>query len=175
MTITPLFFLLFGLLPQRAAGQGAPVQATIACQSELRWINNDQKFYSLANPFQINLFSSTGIGCTPAEVRVTAIYLDNDENVVCSGVVDNVAQQDQNTQSIVLEFKPLIALEFVRWRNGLRPPQPIAKRLVCIGPDQLTEASRNETDRAASVRIIITLLPRNGGLSNLEIKVDPRR
>ncbi|HLQ77204.1 MAG TPA: hypothetical protein VK210_07605, partial [Terriglobia bacterium] len=142
---------------------------------ELRWINSEQKFYGLGNTFSLNLFASAGAGCTPGEIRVTAVYLDYDQNVVCSGVVDNVAQLDQNTQSVVLEFKPLTVLEFVRWRNGLRPPQPVAKRLACIGPDQLTEVSRNETDRAVSVRLFVTLLARNGAMSNLEIKVDPRR
>jgi hypothetical protein len=176
--MTPFFLILFGLLPQRGVVVPQPANQTnisLGCQSDLRWINNDMKFYSLGSIFQVNLFSAVGAGCTPAEIRVSAVFLDNDENIVCSGSIDNVAQVDQNTQSTILEFKPLVSLEFVRWRNGLRPPQPLAKRLICIGPDQLTEVSRLETDRAASVRIYLTLLPRNGGLSNVEIKVDPRR
>lgn len=177
--MTPLFLLFFGMLSQRG---GVPTNqpqtqtsSAISCQSELFWINTDQKIYSLASTFPINLFSAVGAGCTPGELRVSAVFVDHNEDIVCSGVVENVAIVDQNTQSIFLEFKPLVPLEFVRWRNGLRPPQPIAKRLVCIGPDQLTEVSRIETDRAASVRIIITLLPRSGGVSNVDIKVDPRR
>jgi len=175
--ITPLFLLLFGLLPQRGGQTPQSTQPNVAltCLSELRWINPDQKFYSLGSTFQINLFSAVGSGCTPAELRVSAIFVDHDDNIVCSGVVENVANVGQNTQSIFLEFKPLVPLEFVRWRNGLNPPQPIAKRLVCIGPDQLTEVSRIETDRAASVRIFITLLPRTGGEASVEVKVDPRR
>jgi hypothetical protein len=183
--LSPLFVLLFGLLPQRggqtlpfptnSAPQAAQAAAAIKCDTEIRWLNNEQKFYSLGNTFTLNLFTAAGTSCTPAEIRVTAIYLDYDENVVCSGVVDNVAQVDQNTQSVVLEIKPLTLLEFVRWRNGLRPSQPVAKRLTCIGPDQLTEVSRNETDRATSLRVFVTLLARNGGMSNLEVKVDPRR
>src|SRR6187402_1761350 len=174
--MTPLLLLFFGLLPQRAPNQ-PPQQpaAVLSCQSDLRWLNTDQRFYSLGAPFQINMFSAVGSGCTPAEVRVSAVFIDHDDNIVCSGVVENVAIVDQSTQSIFLEFKPLVPLEFVRWRNGLRPPQPIAKRLVCIGPDQLTEVSRIETDRAAAVRIFVTLLARSGAVSNVEIKVDPRR
>jgi len=180
--MTPLFLILFGLMPQRGGqqfptnpGTGGQTAAAVHCDADIRWINSDQKFYNLGNTFTLNLFASTGAGCTPGEIRVTAVYLDYDQNVVCSGVVDNVAQLDQNTQSVVLEFKPLTVLEFVRWRNGLRPPQPVAKRLACIGPDQLTEVSRNDTDRSVSLRLFITLLARNGGMSNLEVKVDPRR
>jgi hypothetical protein len=177
--LTPLFLFFFGLLPQRGGTLPTPPAnqpaASLSCQSDLRWLNTDQKIYSLASTFQINLFSAVGSGCAPGELRVSAVFIDHNEDIVCSGVVENVAIVDQNTQSIFLEFKPLVPLEFVRWRNGLRPPQPIAKRLVCIGPDQLTEVSRIETDRAASVRIFITLLPRSGAVSNIEIKVDPRR
>jgi hypothetical protein len=173
--LTPLFLLFFGMMPQRA---GTPTQPNVAvsCQSELRWINNDIKLYSLGSVFQANLFSVVGVGCTPAEIRVSAVFLDSDENVICSGAIENVAQVDQSTQTAILEFKPLVALEFVRWRNGLRPPQPLPKRLICIGPDQLTEVSRLETDRATSLRIFVSLLSRNGGgVSNVEIKIDPRR
>jgi hypothetical protein len=177
--MTPLFMLLFGLLPQRAvvpANQPPAQTATsLSCQSQLFWINPNQRIYSLGSTFQINLFSSVGSGCTPGELRVSAVFIDHNDEIVCSGVVENVAIVDANTQSIFLEFKPLVPLEFVRWRNGLRPPQPIAKRLICIGPDQLTEVSRIETDRAAQVRIFVTLLPRNGGVSNVDINIDPRR
>jgi hypothetical protein len=179
--MTPLFLLFFGLLSQRGGippnQPQAQSQSNTAyyCQSQLFWINPTQKIYGLGSTFPIDLFSSVGSGCTPGELRVSAVFIDHNDEIVCSGVVENVAIVDQNTQSIFLEFKPLVPLEFVRWRNGLRPPQPIAKRLVCIGPDQLTEVSRIETDRAASVRIFITLLPRNGGVSNVDVNVDPRR
>lgn len=174
--MTSLLYLMLALMPQRGGGPNQPNNPnSVTCVSDLRWVNNNQRFYSLASTFQVNLFSAVGIGCTPSEIRVMAIYLDGDENVICSGVVEGLAQLDQNTQSTILEFKPLVLLEFVRWRNGLRPSQPVARRLACIGPDQLTEVSRNETDRAISLRLYITLLPRNGGMSDLEIRVDPRR
>ena len=169
---------MFGLLSQRGLQttpqQNAQTTVSSSCMSDLRWINSDMKIYNLGTTFSINLFSAVGLGCAPAEIRVTAVFLDADENVLCSGVIENVASIDQNTQSTILEFKPLNILEFVRWRNGLRPAQPIAKRLVCIGPDQLLEVSRVETDRATSIRLYVTLLPRSGGVSNIEIKVDPR-
>ena len=180
MVMTPLFLFLFSLLPQRGgvtvpANPATTNNAAVTCFSELRWINSNQKIYSLASTFNLSFFSAVGSGCGTAEVRVTAIYLDAEENVICSGSVENIAQVDQNAQITILEFKPMILLEFVRWRNSLRGgAQPPPRRLACIGPDQLTEVSRNETDRAYSVRFEITLLPRNGGMSNLEIRIDPR-
>lgn len=187
--MTPILFALLGLFQRGLQVQPQPNNSAISttgasnatnqgtaftCMSDLRWINSNLKIFSLASPITINLFSAVGAGCAPAELRVSAIYLDTDENVICSGVVESVAGIDQNTGSTILEFRPVNLLEFVRWRNGLRPAQPAAKRLVCIGPDQLLEVSREETDRASSVRLYVTLLPRNGGLSNLEIKLDPR-
>src|SRR4249920_1952118 len=101
MMMTPLFLLLTGLLPQRGVAPAANPQSNLAapCSSELVWVNNNQKFYNLGNTITINLFSGVGSGCTPAELRVMAIYLDPDDNVVCSGTVEAVAQIDQNTQS----------------------------------------------------------------------------
>jgi hypothetical protein len=178
--MTPLFLFLFGLMPQRggtvAGSNPGQANAAITCFSELRWINGNQKFYSLNSPITLSFFSAVGSGCTPAEMRVSAIFLDVDENVICSGVVENIAQVDQNTQTTILEFKPLILLEFVRWRNTLRGgAQPAPRRLACIGPEQLTEVSRNETDRANSLRIDVTVLTRSGGMSNLEIRIDPHQ
>jgi len=178
--MTPLFLFLLGLMPQRG-GTVAPsnpgqANAAITCFSELRWVNANQKFYSLGTPINLSFFSAVGSGCTPAELRITAIYLDPEENVICSGVIENIAQVDQNSQLTILEVKPLILLEFARWRNVLRGgAQPAPRRLACIGPEQLTEVSRNETDRASSVRIDVTLLTRSGGMSNLEIRIDPHQ
>lgn len=180
MVMTPLFLFLFGLMPQRG-GATVPVNPTsqnsaaVTCFSELRWINSNQRVYSLASTFSLSFFSAVGSGCATAEVRVTAIYLDAEENIICSGSVENIAQVNTNADVTILEFKPMILLEFVRWKNSLRGgAQPPPRRLACIGPEQLTEVSRNETDRAYTVRLEVTLLPRNGGMSNLEIRIDPR-
>ena len=94
--------------------RSAQTSTSLSCESALYWINTDQKIYSLASTFQINLFSSVGSGCTPGELRVSAVFIDHNDEVVCSGVVENVAIVDQNTQTIFLEFKPLVPLEFVR-------------------------------------------------------------
>ena len=180
MTI-PIFSLLFGFLAQR--GASLPPTANIPtsrdnptsvfCSTDLRWINSDIRFYSLSSTVPISLFSIVGAGCAPAEIRVSAVFLDYDQNVICSGAVDNAASQSQITQAINFEFKPLNLQEFVRWRNGAN--QPPAKRLICIGPYQPIEVTHNETDRASSVRLYLSVLTRSGGMSTVEIKVDPRR
>jgi hypothetical protein len=180
MTI-PIFSLLFGFLAQRSAPlpptanipTSRDATAAVFCSTDLRWINSDMRFYSLSSTIPISLFSVVGAGCAPAEIRVSAVFLDYDQNVICSGSVDNAASQSQNAQAINLEFKPLNIQEFVRWRNGAN--QPPAKRLTCIGPDQTVEVTHNETDRASSVRLYLSVLARSGGMSTVEIRVDPRR
>src|SRR5215203_1122954 len=100
---TPLFLLFFGMMSQRGGVPSNQPQTqtstSLSCESALFWINTDQRIYSLASTFQINLFSSVGSGCTPGELRVSAVFMDHNEEVVCSGVVENVAIIDQNTQS----------------------------------------------------------------------------
>jgi len=181
MMTTAIFPLLFGFLLQR--GNPVPPSANIPtardnpaasfCSADLRWINSDIRFYSLSSTIPISLFAIVGAGCAPAEIRVSAVFLDFDQNVICSGSVENAASQNANAQAVNFEFKPLNIQEFVRWRNGTG--QPPARRLICIGPDQPVEVTHNETDRASSVRLYLSVLTRNGGMSTVEIRVDPRR
>ena len=131
---------LVEMLEQREQKQApsAPV-----CSAEIRAAQSaDQKRVpvnaSAAVPF--NLFSVVTKpvdACLQAEVRVTASYLDANDALVCSGVVENVATQTSLTESINLEVRPWNLREFVRWTN--EPPQTNsgAKRLVCINAEGL--------------------------------------
>src|ERR1700674_1648371 len=68
----------------------------------------------------LNVFSTVSRpaeGCLPAEIRVTASYLDAADNLVCSGAVENIAIQTSLTQSVNLDIRPWNFREFVRWRN----------------------------------------------------------
>jgi hypothetical protein len=169
---------LMELLDQKNQKQApsAPI-----CSAEIRAVGSlEQKSIPptavAAVPF--NLFSVVTKpvdSCLQAEVRVTASYLDANDTLVCSGVVENAATQTSLTESINLEIHPWNLREFVRWRN--EPPQMNsgAKRLICINADGLSEARSEELARVTSVRVRATVLPRGGGMSTMEMRIVPQR
>ena len=116
--------------------------------------------------------------CLPAEVSVTGLYLDADDNMICSGTIDNVAYVSsaiKPAQTVNLDVRPWNFLEFVRWRN--EPPERNSgpKRLVCFNPEGTAEATPEELGRVASVRVRANALPKNGGTSTVEIQLRLRR
>jgi hypothetical protein len=151
------------------------------CAAEIRPVGTlDQRRVPVtptaAVPF--NLFSVVTKpleSCLQAEVRVTASYLDANDGLICSGVVDNVATQTSLTESINLEIRPWNLQEFVRWKN--EPPQTNsgAKRLTCINAEGLNEVRSEELARVSSVRVRATVLPRGGGMSTMEMQIIPQR
>jgi hypothetical protein len=151
------------------------------CAAEILGVGSpDQRRVPLtptaAVPF--NLFSvvtKPENACLQAEVRVTASYLDGNDALICSGVVENVATQTSLTESINLEIRPWNLREFVRWTN--EPPQTNsgAKRLTCINVEGLSEVRSEELARVTSVRIRATVLPRGGGMSTMEVQIVPQR
>ena len=73
------------------------------CSAEIRWVNgSEQKIVpsNSATVVRLNLFSTiskpTDV-CLPAEIRVTASYLDASDNLVCSGAIENLAIQNTLT------------------------------------------------------------------------------
>src|SRR5436190_3644853 len=91
------------------------------CSAELRVVgSNIAGSVSAEALVPINLYSTVSKPantCLPAEVRVAASYLDAFDNLICSGVVENVASQSNFIQSVNLFIRPWNLQEFVRWRN----------------------------------------------------------
>jgi hypothetical protein len=127
---------------------------------------------------EMNLMSTVSkpvSDCLSAEVQVAAIYFDANDRLVCSGVIAGVATQRRVVETINLEVRPWNFQEFVRWKN--EPPQTNsgAKRLSCLSPEGLVEASPEELGRVTSVRIRATVLSRSSGLSTAEIQIRLQR
>jgi len=154
---------------------------TPVCSAEIRRVNESEKRRVALNSAAVtplNLFSVVTKpidACLQAEIRVTASYLDANDNLVCSGVVENVASQDNLAQSINLEIRPWNLREFVRWTNEPPETNSGARRLVCVSADGLTEATSEQLGRVALVRVRATVLPRGGGTSTTEIQLSPQR
>jgi len=149
------------------------------CTADLRWVSNgeDRKVAGTsAATVPLNLFSVVGrpTECLPAEIRVTASYLDTAGNLICGGAVENAALQTSPTQNVNFDVRPWNLREFVRWRN--EPPQTNsgAKRLVCLNPEGVVEATDEEFARISTVRVRATVLPTNGGTATVEIKLNLR-
>jgi hypothetical protein len=155
-------------------------QAQSICNVEVRRVSGpDQRRVAanLAAVVPLNLFATIGKptdACLPAEVRVAASYLDASENLVCSGVVENVASQSALIQNINLDIHPWDFREFVRWKN--EPPERNSgpKRLVCLNTESTAEANSEELGRIASVRVRVTVFPKSGGQSTTEIQLNLR-
>ena len=98
-----------------------------ACSAEILWVNGaEQKIVpsDSAAVVRLSLFSTISKPpdvCLPAEIRVTASYLDASSNLICSGTVENLAIQNTLTGTINLDIRPWDLREFSRWRN--EPPQ----------------------------------------------------
>jgi len=157
-----------------------PPRPVPVCSVEVRRVNGPDRRRvptNVASVVPLNLFSTVSRpseGCLPAEIRVTASYLDASENLVCSGAIENIALQTGLTQSINLEIRPWNFREFARWRN--EPPQTNSgpKRLVCVNPDGTAETTPEELERVTSARVRATILPAGGGMSTTEIELSLR-
>jgi hypothetical protein len=150
------------------------------CSVEVRRVNGAEARKVPANAgavVPLNLFSTVSRpadGCLPAEIRITASYIDASDNLVCSGTVESIAIQSALTQSINLEIRPWNFREFVRWKN--EPPQSNSgpKRLVCLNSEGTAETTSEEFDRVFSARVRATILPAGGGMSTTEIQLNLR-
>lgn len=156
------------------------LQEKPVCSAEIRWVNSSEPRKvpgSALAVVPLNLFSTVSkpSGCLPAEIRVTASYLDAANNLVCSGVVENLAVQNALTQSVNLDIRPWNHREFARWRN--EPPRVNSgpKRLVCFDPEGLDEATSEELARVSSLRLRVTVLAAGSGMSTAEILISLQR
>jgi len=147
------------------------------CSAELRRVNGQDLRKVPPNAQAIvpmNLFSSISQPsetCTPAEIRLTATYLDANDNLICSGTVENIASQTGLTQTVNLEIRPWNFREFVQWTN--EPPQNRSgpKRLLCMNVEGTAEATPQELERVSSARVRAIVLPAGGGMSTAEIQL----
>ena len=172
---------MLGLLERQSQGdRREPPRPLPVCSVEVRRVNGTEVRKVPANAGAVvpmNLFSTVSRpvdGCLPAEIRITASYLDASDNLVCSGTVESTAIQSALTQSINLEIRPWNLREFVRWKN--EPPQTNSgpKRLVCVNPEGTAETTSEELERVFSARVRATILPAGGGMSTTEIHLNLR-
>ncbi len=150
------------------------------CSAEVLWTVGEKPLTaSRSAPWRtLTLFSSVSLPaarCLPAEVRLTASYFDANDDLLCSGTVEDAARQGVSTQTTTFEVRLTNPFEFVRWRSG---PRATALRWLpfdCSRPDGTGDVTQGELDRATSVRLYATVLPPNGGAATgmLQIILTP--
>src|SRR5437016_11767661 len=93
-------------------------QKPAGCSADLRWVTGGEDLKVPSNGaavVQMNLFSTISrpsSACLAADVIVSASYLDALDNLVCTGVIDNIAKQTNLTQSINMDLRPWNLREF---------------------------------------------------------------
>jgi hypothetical protein len=147
----------------------AALQGTdrVTCNPQLQWIvKADQPMeISKSAVTQLSFFSSLGVGCGTADIRLTAVYTDSSENVVCSGTIAGIISQSDGTQFTMIEVRPSSLFEFVRWRSGPRNISLLWRSLICARPDGMGNVQLGELDRGTSLRLYATILPGGGGVA----------
>jgi hypothetical protein len=168
MVLLPLMMLVSTLQDQKPD----PI-----CTADVRWAIAEplsQGQPGLMKP--TSLFSAVGQpSCLPASIRLTVAYFDAREELVCSGVVTNVAEQRSLTQMTTLELRVTNLAEFVRWRNGPAATTAQSKALDCLNADGTAVAQPAELDRAVSLHVYATVTSRYGGLATAELRLALRR
>ena len=148
------------------------------CAVELQWVsNNESRRVPPSSTAVVPLHFFAAVSkpedqCLPVEIRVSVSYLDRADNLICSGVIENVASQTSNIQSINLDLRPYNLQEFARWKNEPPSSNSGPQRLSCLVPDGLSEATPEQLREATTVRVRITSLPPGGGLSTTEVLLD---
>jgi len=139
----------------------------ITCNTQVQWIvKADQPIeMSRSATTQLAFFSSLGAGCGSADIRLTAVYVDSSENVVCSGTISGAISQGDGTQVTMIEVRPSSLFEFLRWRSGPRTISLTWRKLVCSRPDGQGDVQPAELERGTSLRLYATVLPAGGGVA----------
>ena len=146
------------------------------CVTDARWANGNRSLdYSRQSqqPISVTLLTylSKGSTCANTEIRVTATFLNQANESICSGVIPYAMTLSAELQIFNLEIRPLTQQDFLRWRNepGIRGLQQ-GKPLKCFNVDRDMERAR-----ASSVYLSVAVLPPQTGLAVLDaiIRLNP--
>jgi hypothetical protein len=161
-------------LAQSSRSSSSGSDAPVPCLADLRWTNTNSSltyFRQSQTPVSLSLLShvSKGTGCSHAELRVTATFLSDTQEFICSGVIAQAMTTESEVQNFNIEIRPFTQNEFLRWRNqpGARGIQQ-GKRLNCIGLDGTSEVTDVDRAKATWIYLTVAVLPDAGGLGVLE-------
>ena len=159
-------YVAFALLLVGLSAGSLPAQSF--CPAEIAFTNTR----AVVNPTDVvylNLFSTVSAGsCLGAEIRLSASFYDVDQNLICTGIIENFTTQTVNVANTNIEVRPANIVEFVRQRL---PTRPAPRRLMCMNPEGNIEVPPIEISKAASLRLRATILPKGGGVATTEARM----
>ena len=150
--------------PGWVLAQSEPNAAT--CGARAEWVNCGEVVAvsrTMRSRLMLQLLTHVSRGCLNGRVDLTASYLDRDNNVLCTGTLQNIASSSRNVQDLTLEVGPTVLRNFARWRN--RPGErnePVFEALACTSVDGRADLLDSQLEEAAAVVITATLLPSSG-------------
>jgi hypothetical protein len=151
------------------------------CKADARWSNTNSSIaYSkqLQLPISVSLLThvSKGTNCSNAEIRVTATYLTDTQEFICTGTIAQAMTASSESQTFNLEIRPFTQNDFLRWRNqpGTRGIQQ-GKPLACKNIDGSADVGDLDRSRATAIHVAVAVLPTGGGLAVIEalIRINP--
>jgi hypothetical protein len=147
-------------------------RADPVCNADIRWAVTGQQVVSRSGPPRtFSAFSAVGqTACFPAAIRVTVEYADANDELVCSGVVSDLAEQEALTQMTAFEIRVGNQDDFIRVRNG-RNRTLRFKALVCSNTDGTAVVQPADLERATVMRLYATVLGHYGGLATAELRL----
>ena len=153
--------------------QDAP--APPPCTVAISWLNDTQLTVERTSGRPLSLFSVVDGGrysrCGFSSIQFTVIFMDAQDDVVCSGKVELGVPQDEPAQYTHLEVRPGNVYEFLRWRNDPKPSNQQWSRVVCMNAEGRAEVQPGELERAPSLRLHATLRASYSGLAAAELRM----
>ena len=142
------------------------------CRADVRWAVTEPQVVSRSGPARIvSLFSAVGQNaCFPASISLTAEFADFNDELICSGIIPGVADQEGSPQLTALEVRAGALPDFVRLRNGRNRTQ-LAKSLVCMNAEGTAMVQPADLERATVLRLFATITTRYGGLVTSELRL----
>jgi hypothetical protein len=151
--------------------------SSIPCAADAQWLNtNANTRYSrasqLATALSLLAHLSKGGECSGAEITITATYLSESLDFICSGTIRQAMSMTSQVQAFNIEIRPFAQLDFLRWRNqpGVRGMQQ-GKQLTCMNVDGTSDLGDTDRQRAEWIRLSAGVLPPAGGLAVTEVMI----
>ena len=134
---------------------------SVSCGIDVRWLNTNGTITlnrSTETPTNLSFLVHLGKGanCSNGEISVTATFLTEAQDFICSGTIRSAMTVTSSVQEFNISIRPFMQLDFLRWRNqpGARGEQP-GKRLDCANVDGTADIGDADRHKAGWMRLTI--------------------